>query len=230
MQERQQQHCTARNNAGFWGSLSQRFLKGSSDGCGGADGVEHHLRLPLPCLWQAIRTGGGGCLCGRCLTHTRAHTHIGNIAHSRLVAAQTQQEKNKQKWSNQSNRPESSYFFIFLLHLHHKFICCSSHNRLISYGFRSDLCPTRHHPTRSQKDKPHPRASPPAHGYIQHKTKNIHSDGLQIRALVLPEGYAKNTSVRLVGAQKNISQREIVKEKKQQNSLSEMILEYVQQP
>lgn len=79
-------------------------------------------------------------------------------------------------------------------------------------GSRSVSDPSSSNPV--SKDKPHPRASPPAHIYIQHKTKNIHFDGPQMKALVLTEGHAFGGKV-----QKYIyeAQNVIVKEKKRGN-------------
>lgn len=55
-----QQHCTARNNAGFWGSLSQRFGRRVLMDVAAVMERSTAHRLPLSLLWQASRTRGGG--------------------------------------------------------------------------------------------------------------------------------------------------------------------------
>lgn len=145
---------------------------------------------------------------------TQKHTHTVKRLPTAICSPNTTKKKKLQKvYQSNGNRADSSW--ILLLHLlsgaaaEIHLLLFTQPSDLVWARVRSVSDPSSSNPV--SKDKPQPRASPPAHIYVQHKTKNIHFDGPQMKALVLTEGHAFGGKV-----QKYIyeAQNEIIKEKK----------------
>lgn len=170
--------------------------------------VEHHLRVPLPCLWQTVCTGGGGCLCDR------------HGSDRFLLVIRVHQSN--------SSRPDSSStpYICRTLSFKRSF---STDSRQSLWG-RGQICVRSIIVQPCLKGQISSQSLPASAQIHPHKTKNIHFDGpsnekpcLSLRATLL-EGKLQKYICEAVGAWKHIWEWNY---KKKRNRVSEIVLEYV---
>lgn len=157
--QQKQQHCMARNNAGFWGSLSQRFWREVVMDVAVVieSGAPLTLALAFPVtsdLYRGrrvfVRTvsdrhGADSFCLSTILCHTETHTYTNTQWKGcpQPSAPQIQQKKKYKKSINQTATEQTTlrfYCSICSRELLHRFICCFSHNPSDLFWARVKIC------------------------------------------------------------------------------------------